>query len=414
MGHSKKASKNITSAEEAVELANDAADAAGSDDYAKARTMFEAALGYVRAHGEECAALSLDAEQVLRNLAICAQQLEDYEAMLRATTELIELGGDDGIGLNAIALHQLGRLDLALERIDEAIARSPLDADWHQERACILLVQGRKEDAMQSVGAALARGIRLEDLLNDSDLAVLADDPRIVEMTRAKKHAKPARSLFERLSLWLRLFAKRDDLEFIDPASGQPTPDAMETKKGAVPPNAYPPDAYELGAHVTRVFFVWRHKLDHDVCGHLFLSLEGNAADVHEEGTSAVILEEDVLGTGLATFSVAARRGKTTKAAPHLLWSLEDRRSFATLEEYLTQGAARAFVYGGEEPFGCWQTEPAAVSLARFSAPKWTLDADLKKALVARGAEEAEADALLQWLGKDVTLLLPAPQPLAS
>jgi len=407
--NSPKPGARLTSAEEAVSAADEAAELCDDDKYGEALEAFAHVLKYQSANETECDDLGLTRGHLLSNMAICCQHIGDWARMKKLTAELVEEGHPDGLCLHAVALHHGGNLDEALETISRAIDAAPNDPDCHQERAGILLARGDVDGAMNAFGMAVDIGADAEELLADDDLAALKTDPRVRELTQPRKPSKRALALplFARLQAWSELFAKRGDLQFLD---GKSEPvraaSAVQLTPGPAPASAakaYPADAKRFADKAKRFAFAYRGKNDASVEGHLFLSLEGERAEVTlDDDPEAFFLEHDELGTGIATFSVRSR-GR----APSILWSVEDRQTFASLEEYLTEGARRAFAYGGREPFGCWQQRPRATPLARMSVPRWTTDEALVRALTARGAKPDVAEELVNWLGKDVVLLLP-------
>jgi hypothetical protein len=403
---------NLSSPSEALQRADEAADLCVDESgHKSALALFETVLQFVEAHLDECEEEGLTLGPLLENMAICAQQVGDFDRMRELTSKWLMVDEMAALGQHAIALHHTGALDEARDTIDRAIAEQPFEVYHHQERASILLALDQAEAALQSVGAAIALGADLEEMLGDADLAGLRSDPRIEEMlsSRPTDHAF-AFSLFDRLNAWAQIFSRRSDLEFTNEGSPVSANEAMRIQRTPAAQDvlaAYPPDAGDFAQAASGFALEYRHRDDAEIAGSVFLSLEGFAAasvPKRVEGVrSAVVLEHDVLGTGLAAFAV--RRGDQ---APSILWDLENQNAFVSLEEYLTEGARRAFAYGGAQPFGCWQTKPRASRLAQLSLPRWTSDADLTQALIERGAKPEMAVDLLKWLGKDAVLLVPA------
>lgn len=209
-------------------------------------------------------------------------------------------------------------------------------------------------------------------------------------------------SLFDRLSAWLSLFAKRSDVSLVE----GPTIAAPEAQA-----HPMPADMAAMAMHASFVQLAYNlpaprpvpHRGDPD--GFLFLSLKGYPANVHldleEQGTfeSALELDCDSYGTGQAAFYVAEAK------PPCIVWDLEDPHVFASLEAYLTAGARLAFCNSMRG--GPWQrNKKGEHPLHARSLPKSTPLPKLRDALVAKGATPDMASALVDWLGSDCVLLL--------
>lgn len=100
------------------------------------------------------------------------------------------------------------------------------------------------------------------------------------------------------------------------------------------------------------------------------------------------------------------QKGKSKTEAVLMFNEDSTLTKMGSLEEYLTLGARRAFVW-------YWQVDDAEgramldTLLAR-SMPTSTPAPKLQDLLVQRGASAQMADALISWLGKDVVVLLEA------
>ena len=206
-------------------------------------------------------------------------------------------------------------------------------------------------------------------------------------------------SLFERLEAWAKLLAKRGDLELTQP---------LKIAGKATGASRYPADAAAFAKQATSFSFSYRFAGSNDkgenASGFLYLCLDGNQEDAYleldgkqVEAEAMSMLDADGEGTGHAAWFVL-REGKP----PLIIWDLESLERFSSLDEYLAEGARRAFAY---DP--CWQARKGAAPLSEVSLPKSTPVAKLKQGLVARGASEPMADDLIRWLGADVRLVLP-------
>lgn len=200
-------------------------------------------------------------------------------------------------------------------------------------------------------------------------------------------------SLYDRLQAWVQTLAKREDIEFRTPLTVQPP--------GEIPAD-YPADLRALSERAGYFYFSYRAKAG-DAAGFLCLALNGERAYAFLELDGAEVPEDqmymfdgDLEGTGNATWLVV-RPGKP----PVYLWSVEEMVPFDTVEAYLTLGAKRGFHYAS------WQYDDH-VGLAGISKSRDTAPSDLVAGLVARGVAADMAADLVEWLGGDAALLLPA------
>jgi hypothetical protein len=229
-----------------------------------------------------------------------------------------------------------------------------------------------------------------------------ASRPQAVPSDDGRAPQQFTHSLFDRLKAWTELFAKRGDVEF----------EQLELAKESKWPSEYPKkglaaDATAFAKRAKRFFFTYQYSGMNgalsDATGALSLSLEGlrepailqlDGEEVSPE--SMYILDVDTQGTGLAAWYVAP-----DGQSPLVVWDLESQQRFASLEEYLTEGAKRAF--SSNPP---WQQRKGVPLLAKASAPKSTALPEIKEALVSGGASAAMAEDLIKWLGPEVRLLL--------
>ena len=212
-------------------------------------------------------------------------------------------------------------------------------------------------------------------------------------------------SLFDRMKAWAQLFSKRADLRWEQKLEIR----ANRGVKSELPRGTdYPADAKAFAKSARYFAFSYRLKEDHgdvaaDSCtGLLYLSLEGINEKAHMllagqkvDPASMFLLDVDAEGTGLSAWFVLGEESK-------IVWDVESLEKFASLTEYLTEGAKRAFAY---DP--CWQRRRDEPALAGVSLPMSTPLPAIRAALVDRGAKPAMADDLIQWLGKHAALLIP-------
>lgn len=213
-------------------------------------------------------------------------------------------------------------------------------------------------------------------------------------------------TLAQRLRIYLRLFAARDDLHVwvhtweTPTQPGEPLPDE--------------PAAF-LRDHALR--FAWSFEPPYATLpsgdgGRLLLHPghgEGwlTAQERWLEGMDASLLIDACVEEGL-TF-LAIPEGASTQDATPVFYNANDEtlRPFDSLEDYLTQGARRAFTW-------YWQADPPDESdallqrLDAASLPARSGDQALLDGLQRQGASSEEAAALLAWLGDDARRLIPA------
>lgn len=169
------------------EVHEQAEEAFASGDLEAARTAFE----YVRAAlGDEGRAElgAITLANVLDNLLACAQPLGDWAEMKVLATELIALEPeqcDPWIRLS-IGQKHLGELADATASVLHAIELEPDDSNARYEHACQLAVAGELDLALDRVAEAVERGARRADLLADDELAALRDLPRFRELMKKR------------------------------------------------------------------------------------------------------------------------------------------------------------------------------------------------------------------------------------
>ncbi len=130
---------------------------------------------------EKVLELCEDHEPAAQALIEVSRELGDHDAMLRAAETWTELAGDTDAEphlYRSIALQKLGRLPEALDAIDQAVVLDVTDGTVHYQRACVLALSNRSEDAIAAVAAALANAPDLADEIGeDDDLASLRGTP---------------------------------------------------------------------------------------------------------------------------------------------------------------------------------------------------------------------------------------------
>lgn len=145
-------------------------------EHAREGRMQEAAGAF-----EKVLDLCEDHEPAAQALIEVSRELGDHDAMLRAAETWCELAGDDQAEphlYRSIALQKLDRLGDALAAIDQALIIDVGDGTLHYQRACVLALSKREQDAITSVASALSSAPDLlDEIATDDDLASLRGDP---------------------------------------------------------------------------------------------------------------------------------------------------------------------------------------------------------------------------------------------
>src|SRR5690606_15299050 len=125
------------------------------------------------------------------------------------------------------------------------------------------------------------------------------------------------------------------------------------------------------------------------------------------DGVASSLLIDDVVAEGLGLL-VVDEGGAITDARPAFHDANDEALyRYASLEDYLTQGARKGFVWYWASP-GSRDAADVLEQLHEGSLPAGTEPAVLRARLEAQGAALEEAEALWRWLGDDARLLVPA------
>jgi hypothetical protein len=215
-------------------------------------------------------------------------------------------------------------------------------------------------------------------------------------------HPRSPVRLHERLALYLRLFAKRGDIHIVHHEVGKPA---------AVP--ELPPGeiADLLGTSTMRL--AWSFEAGggwSGVGGQVFLAADHekqwqDSSGRWLDGVSSSLLFDDMVEEGLGLLVVD--EGDSVAEAKTAFYDANDDRliRFESLEAYLTQGARRGFAW-------YWQNDdnsewPDLLDRLRTGSLADTSEQALLTGLARQGATDAEAQALVAWLGADSRLLIP-------
>ena len=208
-------------------------------------------------------------------------------------------------------------------------------------------------------------------------------------------------TLFDRLLSWVELLARRDDVEFLRYSRPALPEDAVDLGRPVKLPEHFPSDVRAFARMAEHLFFEYRIR-DTFEGGSLFLTL-GRWRIREDERfngwppSNTYTLEADRQGTGQKSYLILDE-------PTHVIWSLEAEQRFDSLTDYITTGARAAF---DDSP--CWQKRLGTPPyLARHSAGPGATRGSLRRALIAQGARPTVADDMLEWLGPDARLLLPA------
>ncbi len=206
-------------------------------------------------------------------------------------------------------------------------------------------------------------------------------------------------TLAERLVAWVTLFQTRKDLEF---SSVKLVPATSRANA------AYPDDAAALAQVIAHLHFSWKLIEENEYCGFLYLDLHSPVESMSfeldgkfEEKSDLYSFDADGEGTGMAAWLFAPKSGPS-----RVFRNVENTLVFASVTDYLTLGAKRAFVYSPET----WQSfdeSDRPIWFSDYCAPRRTPVEKLQRRLVDRGATPEMARDLCEWLGADVSLLLP-------
>ncbi len=124
----------------------------------------------------------------------------------------------------------------------------------------------------------------------------------------------------------------------------------------------------------------------------------GNADEPAAKYAGRAVL--DAPGKEAAVLSYASDQDPTTA---QIGWI--DGQELGNVESYLTAGARVGFVRGWQQPTKV--AEKLARKLFAASIPRDTPEDAVVAALVTHGLVQAEATALVRWLGQDAVILLP-------
>ncbi len=238
----------------------------------------------------------------------------------------------------------------------------------------------------------------------------------ILAAVHARQRATWGLTLGELLHLWVRLFTRRADIVVRTHDEAPPLADYPLGWNA----NALPPEVLAFAAEHGSLNFCWYLK---DRASVVAESSEGyNGGKLRLLGVERVRwspksedwqygdweaqLQIDRMVEEGVTF-LAYRHGETPVQAHVEFDSANDceRYPMGSLEEYLTLGAKRAFVWYWQQDD--WEGKEFREELEEASLPRDTPPEQLMAALVASGISEREASALHRWLGSDVVLLLP-------
>jgi tetratricopeptide (TPR) repeat protein len=141
-------------------------------EHAREARMEDAAVAFAKV-----LELCEDHEPAAQALVEVSRELGDHEAMLRAADVWCALAASDEPEpqlYRSIALQKCGRLADALGAVERALAIDDTDGTLHYQRACVLALSARTDEAIAAVTRALACDPDLVDEIDaDDDLQSL-------------------------------------------------------------------------------------------------------------------------------------------------------------------------------------------------------------------------------------------------
>ena len=218
---------------------------------------------------------------------------------------------------------------------------------------------------------------------------------------------------FALISLWIRLFSRRDDVDVVRHKSGKP----LASKAIAALAGQLPDELIGFAAGAASLELQWRTPGTGEQHG--FKIVVPSAKDWHPRppgwlGTWAERASLEVLSEERRV--VLSRYEGQARAAARIDYEYEsedpDGLRHGALRDYLAAGARVGFVAGWQRGGHETIVPPELAALRQSSLPATGRDGVLA-GLVARGATADEAAALWDWLGAAATLLLPFRATLA-
>lgn len=266
-------------------------------------------------------------------------------------------------------------------------------------------------------GSAFSDPDRPVEARADLDVSLLhqrTGEPEAV--TRASEEIRAAQvgtyglTIAQLLRCWIRVFSARPDIHVLHDTASSPVSAATL----AALASRLPAHAHALAAETGPMHFCWVFK---DMLAEAGSSSEGhNGGRINLVGFEAfrwyasgsdefMAMFDDLQAEG-STFLIQ-EPGTSSDRAEVVFVNLSERRSYGTVEHYITRGAGSAFVWYWPKR-GYWEAEGLVARLAAASLPRSTPADEVVAGLCARGLGHVEAQAVQRWLGPDAALLLPA------
>ncbi len=239
----------------------------------------------------------------------------------------------------------------------------------------------------------------------------LATYESAVKPIRESVHLAYGMPLGQLVRAYARLFSKRHDVRVLENSLAEQEPQSDRLRMHSV----FPAEAIALYEHVGRGHFRWvfadaQHEADTEG-GRLALrglhKLNWISRPQHWDFANYLkdvpFDELESYGSGRLSYDP----GQHPRDATLVFFDNDaaDYIPYGTVDNYLTMGAKRAFVYTWQ--FG--DGGDALLLLNRLLEQSYSVDtpaAQCADLLIQRGATEAEAKSLLRWLGERVVLLL--------
>lgn len=308
-------------------------------------------------------------------------------------------------------------------------------------KATDLLVYGEKAGSKlskaQSLGVAIMPEAELVALLAKSGLGadILDGDKPTAQQARSAEEMAPVRAVIEPvqasqrerlggftlphlLLCWCRVFSQRPDVHVVANSSGAPAKQAtLLACRDMVPPQMLAFHA-ELGS----LFYTWVLTEERDGVDHYDAGYNGGRISLvgledfqwyprpdwdDHANYEAYTLFDELQPEGQTEIDYAP--GEEGIDAELTFNDANDceRYPLGTVEEYLTQGAQKAFVWYW--PNIGFDGEYVLAQIAQRSVSRDTPPEQMAAMLTDRGLTADEARAMIIWLGENAHLLLPLP-----
>jgi Flp pilus assembly protein TadD len=114
-----------------------------------------------------------------------AEARREYERTVELCREELRIKPNDGVMLSTLALTELKlrRVPAAESDLTRALELSPANPDVRYTEAVMMASLGHKDRAVAALERAVSAGYSARRALKDPDLASIADDPRVLQLS---------------------------------------------------------------------------------------------------------------------------------------------------------------------------------------------------------------------------------------